>query len=147
MFRVHAARLVKQALDESVERSDVMNYQQYALPIEYTPSKRYSRRELIELIRPHAAALCFFALQGGEQRCVLGVDFEKYDRQQGMAPVHIVPGWAVKQVLIPAEGRKFRQAYRRSGVGKSIVVTYTESRNAGWFKIDWELEEKNILTG
>ena len=123
-----------------------MQIQSFGLPIKYKPTKAYSRSELIELLRPHGPVLCFFALQAGENRCVLGVDFDKYDRQQGMVPVHIVPTWAVKQVLIPAEGSKFRQAYRRSQVGHDIVVTFTASQSTGWFKLDWDLDEENVIT-
>ena len=121
--------------------------QNFALPIEYKPDEAYSRRELIELLELHGKVLCFFALQAGENRCVLGVDFDKYDSQQKMVPVHIVPGWAVKRVLIPAEGRKFRQTYRRSQVGQNIVVTFTARQATGWFRLEWDLEEGSIITG
>jgi hypothetical protein len=113
----------------------------------YDPKKAYTRRELIELIRPHGKLLCFFAQQTGEKRCVLGVDFDKYDRASQMVPVHIVPEWAVRQVLIPAEGSRFKKAYRDSAVGQKIVVTFTSRQASGWFEMRWELEEGEVKQG
>ena len=124
-----------------------MQNQSFALPIEYNPNEAYSRSQLINLLRPHGPVLCFFAMQAGEKRCVLGVDFDKYDHQHGMVPVHIIPTWAVKRVLIPAEGSKFRNTYRRIRVGRDIMVTFTGSQAAGWFKLDWELDKDSIITG
>jgi len=50
-------------------------------------------------------------------------------------------------VLITVKGRKFEQAYRRSGPGRGIVVTFTSRRGQGWFRMEWALTEGRVFTG
>jgi len=54
---------------------------------------------------------------------------------------------AAAQVLITVKGRKFEQAYRRSGPGRGIVVTFTSRRGQGWFRMEWALTEGRVFTG
>jgi len=76
------------------------------LPIEYNPAQAYSRQEMLELIKPHAHLLCFFAQMSGERRSVLGLDFGSYNPVRQMIPVLVIPGTAVKELLIPLHGKR-----------------------------------------
>lgn len=118
---------------------------EFSCPVEYNPRGKYTRAQLIEQIESHRELLCFFVKEAGEKRCAIGVDFEKYDRKHKMVPIHIVPDWAVKQYLIPAEGKAFEEAYRRSKVGEQIVVTYTARQWGGWFEMEWGMDEEKIV--
>lgn len=94
----------------------------YQCPVEYEPEKRYTRREMIELIRAQRQLLCFFAQMSGCKRCVLGLEFEHYEPASGMVPLYVM-GDEEAKVMGRVEGRKFKRAYQSSGVGKAIVVT------------------------
>lgn len=109
----------------------------YQCPIEYDPDQEYTREELIGLIKVHRELLCFFAQTSGYRRCVLGVELDEYDGANGCVPVHVINRKGAK-VLMQAEGRKFAQAYRSSEPGKSLMVTFTDRRMTGWFKMRWQ---------
>jgi hypothetical protein len=110
----------------------------YDLPIEYNPEREYIRQEMVELIKPHRNLLCFFAQMGGEY--VLGLDFYEYDVMAGSVPVYMIDREQVK-VLLVEEGGKFKRAYRSSGLGKAILVTFTSEDGRGWVKLYWALGE------
>jgi len=115
----------------------------YQCPVEYEPGKRYTRREMIELIKGQRQLLCFFAQMSGYRRCVLGLEFEKYEPAGKMVPVYVM-GEAEAQVVERVEGKKFKRAYRSSGVGQAIMVTFTSPSGRGWFKLRWELDEERV---
>jgi len=115
----------------------------YECPVEYEPEKRYTRREMIELIKAQRQLLCFFAQQSGVRRCVLGVEFEGYEAESGMVPVYVI-GEAEAKVVERVEGKKFKRAYRSSGVGQAIMVTFTSPSGRGWFKLRWEVDEERV---
>ena len=110
----------------------------YDLPIEYDPERGYIRQEMVGLIKPHRDLLCFFAQMSGEY--VLGLDFYEYDEPAGTVPVYMIDREQV-QVLLAGKGSKFKRAYRSSGLGKAILVTYTSERGRGWVKLYWALPE------
>ena len=110
----------------------------YDLPIEYSSEREYKRQEMVELIKPHRDLLCFFAQMSGEY--VLGLDFISYDALEGSVPVYMINREQVK-VLLAEEGGKFKRAYRSSGLGKGILVTYTSESGRGWVKLYWALGE------
>lgn len=118
----------------------------FSCPIEYEPGQEYMRQEMIELIKPQRQLLCFFAQTAGYRRGVLGMDFENYDRQSGTVPVYVMDQEQAK-IVIKAEGSKFKRAYRRSGLGKALMVTFTSRSGRGWFKMRWELDEEQIMRG
>jgi len=110
----------------------------YDLPIEYNPERNYIQQEMVALIKPHRDLLCFFAQMSGEY--VLGLDFYEYDVMVGSVPVYMIDRGQV-QVLLAEEGSKFKRAYRSSGLGKAILVTYTSEDGRGWVKLYWALPE------
>jgi hypothetical protein len=116
----------------------------FSCPIEYEAGQKYIRQEMIELIKPHRQLLCFFAQTAGYRRGVLGLDFDRYDRQTGTVPVYVMDQEQAK-IVVKAEGSKFKKAYRSSGLGKAIMVTFTSPNGRGWFKMRWELDEKQIM--
>ena len=93
---------------------------------------------MVALIKPHRDLLCFFAQMSGEY--VLGLDFYEYDERAGVVPVYMIDREQV-QVLLVEEGSKFKRAYRSSGLGKAILVTYASERGRGWVKLSWALGE------
>ncbi len=118
----------------------------HQLPIEYDPQADYTSQEMRELIKPHAHLLCFFATMGQSQRSVLGLDFDNYDPARQMIPVLVIPPEAVKNLLIPVHGKRFKRAYRSSRVGRSIIITFQSRQAAGWFKMRWQLDESMVFT-
>jgi hypothetical protein len=110
----------------------------YELPIEYNPERAYIQQEMVALIKPHRDLLCFFAQMSGEY--VLGLDFISYDALEGSVPVYMINRGQVK-VLLAEEGGKFKRAYRSSGLGKAILVTFTSEDGRGWVKLYWALGE------
>jgi len=110
----------------------------YELPIEYNPGRGYIQQEMVGLIKPHRDLLCFFAQMSGEY--VLGLDFYEYDEMAGTVPVYMI-GREQVGVLLAEEGSKFKRAYRSSGLGKAILVTYASERGRGWVKLYWALGE------
>jgi hypothetical protein len=102
--------------------------------LDYDPEHQYTRREMIDLIVPHRDPLCFFAHTSGYRRCVLGLGFDKYDPADGFLPVVVINDEQA-QILVAAQGRKFKQAYQSSRPGKSIVVTFTSPSCTGWFRM------------
>jgi len=115
----------------------------YQCPVAYEPEKRYSRGEMIELIKAQRQWLCFFAYQSGNRRCVLGLEFEGYEGSSGMVPVYVL-GETEAKVVERVEGQKFKRAYRSSRVGQAIMVTFTSPSGRGWFKLKWELDEGRV---
>jgi hypothetical protein len=99
---------------------------------------------MLAVIRPHRELLCFFAQAAGYEGCVLGVDFDRYDPSDATAPV-LVMERAEARVLTQVHGRRFEQAYRVSGPGKPLVVTFTSPRVNGWFRMDWELDAGRVF--
>ena len=118
----------------------------YQLPIEYDPQADYTSQKTRELIKPHIPLLCYFAWAGNDRRPVLGLDFDNYDPARQMIPVLLIPPGAVKQILLPLHGQKFKRAYRASRMGRSILITYQSRQGAGWFKAGWQLEESQVYT-
>jgi len=115
----------------------------YQCPVEYEPEKRYSEGEMKEMITAQRQLLCFFAQEAGYRRCVLGMEFERYDVASGMVPVYVM-GETEAKVVERVEGKKFKRAYRSSQVGQAIMVTFTSPSGRGWFKLRWELDEKQV---
>jgi hypothetical protein len=117
----------------------------YYCPIEYSPRRRYSRDEIVELIRPHQGLLCFFAQVSGYRQCILGVDLGEYDPADQTVPVLVMSGEEARP-LLQVHGRRFRQAYRVSGPGKPLVVTFSDGRLSGWFKLEWRLDPERVMS-
>jgi len=116
----------------------------FRLPIEYDPTYPYRPAELVELIQPHVPLLCFFATTSGERRCVLGLQFDDYDPASQSIAVLIIPPAVVRQILMPLHGKRFKQAYRTSRVGHSMIVTFSAPQGAGWFPADWQLDAARV---
>jgi hypothetical protein len=110
----------------------------YQCPVEYEPEKQYTRREMIEMIKAQRQQLCFFAQESGYRRCVLGMEFERYDEVSKMVPVYVL-GETEAKLVERVEGKKFKRAYRSSQVGQAIMITFTSPSGRGWFKLRWEL--------
>jgi hypothetical protein len=110
--------------------------QEYFLPIHYDPGRRYTAAQLAVLLQEQAALLCWFAAESGADRCALGVDFEEYDAVAGLAPVQVIPA-EYMPALLAVEDRAFRQAYRRSGRGQGLLVTYVWPDGKGWRLLPW----------
>jgi len=90
------------------------------------------------LLQEQAALLCWFAQQSGYDRCALGVDFEDYDAAAGLAPVQVIPAEYMPG-LLAVEDRVFRRAYRQSGRGRGLLVTYVWPDGKGWRRLPWSL--------
>lgn len=116
----------------------------FECPIDYQPGYNYIRQEMIDLITPHRELLCFFAHVAGEQRCVLGVDFDRYDAASQRVPVYVLNQEMVK-LLIAAEGREFKRAYRDSRCGREVIVTFTAPGGRGWFVLKWQLRPERMV--
>lgn len=112
--------------------------QEYVLPINYDPARRYTEAQLAVLLKEQVALLCWFAQQSGYDPCALGVDFEAYDAAAGLAPVQVIPP-SVLAPLLAVEDSAFRRAYRRSGVGRGVLVTYLWPDRKGWLLLPWSL--------
>jgi hypothetical protein len=124
-------------LDESVDKM-----MSFYCPVAYNPKRRYTREEMIDVILPHQELLCFFAQSAGYARCVLGLDFD--DPTDGMVPVFVMESREAKP-LLKVHGRRFKQAYRISGPGNTLVVTFTSPSVSGWFKMDWQLDGEQVM--
>jgi len=116
----------------------------YYCPIEYDPRRRYKRDEIVELIRPHQELLCFFAQASGYRQCILGVDLGEYDPADQTAPVLVMSGEEARP-LLQVHGRRFRQAYRASGPGKPLVVTFSDGKLSGWLVLEWKLDPERVM--
>jgi hypothetical protein len=116
--------------DESGPRS-------FECPFEYEPGRDYIRQEIIDLIKPHAELLCFFVECARVKRGVVGIDFDGYDPVRRMAPVYVMAE-AEAKLLAGFEGAAFGRAYRQSGYGRSIIVTFTGEWWRGWFVLKWQ---------
>jgi hypothetical protein len=111
--------------------------------IDYQPGYDYIRQEIIDLITPHREVLCFFAQAAGEPRCVLGVDFDRYDAESRRVPVYVLNQEMIR-LLMAAEGREFKRAYRDSRCGRDILVTFTAPGGRGWFVMKWQLSPERV---
>ena len=110
---------------------------EYGLPIQYEPGRRYTAAQLGALLAEQTALLCWFAAQSDDEPCALGVDFDAYDAAAGVAPVQVIPA-DYMPILLAVEERAFRQAWRRSGRGKGLLVTYTWPPDGkGWRLLPW----------
>lgn len=116
---------------------------EFQCPLDYNPHQRYTRRELIELIQPHGAVLCFLAQAAGYRQGVLGLDFDRYDPTTGMVPVHVMDR-ATAQVLAVVEGPRFRRALATSRTGQGVVVTFSSPSATGWFRLPWALPAAHL---
>ena len=115
----------------------------YCYP-EYDPEREYTRREMRDLIMLHRELLCFFAQASGYRRCVLGLDFDRYDPGNGSVPV-LVMEQNEARVMLEVHGRRFKRAYERSRCGQSLLVTFTTPRGRGWFQMGWSLSPERVL--
>ena len=104
--------------------------------IEYNPKRAYTRREMIELIKPQRYWLCEVVEGSGEAQGVVGLDFDRYDVQGRRVPGYVLTAEQA-QVIMGVEGAAFRAAYEASRVGESLVVTFTSPWGRGWFKLKW----------
>jgi hypothetical protein len=121
-----------------VEQYDGSGPTVFQCPMEYQPGRDYIRQEIIDLIEPHGELLCFFAECAKVRRCVLGIDFDHYDSVTQMLPVYVF-NEAEVETLGRLEGEEFRRAYRQSGPGRSVIVTFTGKWWRGWFVLKWQL--------
>lgn len=119
------------------EQFDESGPRVFECPFEYQPGRDYIRQEIIALIEPHAELLCFFVECAKVRRGVVGIDFDHYDRATQMAPVYVMTEAEAKP-MVSFEGAEFRRAYRRSGYGRSVVVTFTGQWWRGWFELKWQ---------
>ena len=110
---------------------------------EYDPRREYRQREMVEMISQQRWLLSAFAQASGQRRCALGLDFEDYDRRDHAVPVYLLGSHEV-DMLATVEGKKLLKAYRRSRVGKNIVVTYNTPIGRGWFLMRFELGERGV---
>jgi hypothetical protein len=97
------------------------------------------------MIEPHQELLCFFAQASGYRQCILGLDLEGYDSADMTMPVLVMSGEEAKP-LLKVHGRRFKRAYRASGPGNTLVVTFSNGRDSGWFKIDWKLDPERVMS-
>ena len=130
-------RAKRRLVSTRVEQFDESGPRFFECPIEYEPGRDYIRQEIIDLIQPHAALLCFFVESARVKRCVVGIDFDQYDRAPRMAPGYVMIEAEAKP-LAQFEGPEFRRAYRQSGYGRSVVVTFTGQWWRGWFALRWQ---------
>jgi len=104
----------------------------------------------VALIQPHVPVLCALAAASGATRCVLGLQFDDYTQCPADDPVRqtiavlVIPPAIVRQVLLPLHGKQFKQAYRASRVGRSLIITYSAPQGAGWFAADWQMDETRV---
>jgi hypothetical protein len=75
------------------------------------------------------------------------LNFDDYDPASRSISVLIIPPEAVRKLLMPVHGKRFRKAYRASRVGRSILVTFSAPQGAGWFQADWQLDEAAVFAG
>lgn len=116
----------------------------YQLPIEYDPNAAYTAQQMRALIEPHIPLLCAFTRLSQARRGVWGLDFANYHPARRMIPILLIPPDAVKNILIPLHGRKFKQAYQSSGEGRGIIITYQARQGSGWFKAGWQEAETQV---
>jgi hypothetical protein len=111
---------------------------EFECPLDYRLGYNYTRQEIIDVITPHRELLCFFARVAGKPRCVLGMDFDRYDAARQRVPVYVLTS-AMVNLLSAAEGREFKRAYRDSRCGRDVLVTFTGPWGRGWFVLQWQL--------
>ena len=109
----------------------------------YDPRREYRHREMVEMISQERYLLSAFAQASGQRQCALGLDFEDYNRRDHSVPVYLLGAHEVA-MLATVEGKKLIKAYRRSRVGKNIVVTYNTPIGRGWFMVRFELGERGV---
>lgn len=97
------------------------------------------------MIKPQQELLCFFAQASGYQQCILGLDLEGYNPADMTVPVLVMSGEEAKP-LLKVHGRRFKRAYRISGPLNTLVVTFNDGRNSGWFKIGWRLDPERVMS-
>jgi hypothetical protein len=96
---------------------------------------------MVEMISRERQLLSAFAQASGQKQCALGLDFEDYNRGDHSVPVYLLGAHEVG-MLATVEGKKLIKAYRRSQVGKNMVVTYNTPIGRGWFMMRFELGER-----
>lgn len=133
--------VVRKTLDTGPRETKMI----FQCKVDYDPGRRYTRREMIDLIKAHQELLCFFAQASGYRRCVLGLDFDRYAPEEGLVPVIVMSGEQAK-ILTRVHGRRFKRAYQDSRPGRSVVITFTLPNGSGWFRMAWKLDEEHVFT-
>ena len=104
----------------------------------YSPSENYSHSEIQEIIKSRRNVLCFYAKKTRQQRCALGIDFDGYDQKDCSAPLHILLDDEILTLSL-TQGEELQNAYKKSKIGKDIIVIYTDRSCKGWFSMEFEL--------
>lgn len=104
----------------------------------YSPSKMYSHRQIQKVIKSRRNVLCFYAKESAQQRCALGLHFDNYDPRDGCVPLHILLDEQVMALSL-VEGKKLRKAYKKSQIGKEVIVIYAAPGCKGWFNMSFDL--------
>ena len=105
---------------------------------DFKPSENYSHSEIQEIIKSRRNVLCFYAKETKQERCALGIDFDRYDQKDCSVPLHIFSDdeiWALSLV----QGDELQNAYKQSKIGKDIIVVYSDRNCKGWFRMEFEL--------
>ena len=104
----------------------------------YDSSKKYSHSQIQEIIESRRNVLCFYAKEIGKKRCALGLNFDKYDQSDGAVPLHILLDDDVRALSL-TQGKKILKTFKKSQVGKDVIVIYAAQNCKGWFKMRFEL--------
>jgi hypothetical protein len=115
----------------------------FECPMDYQPGRAYTRADLIALITPHRELLCFFAQCARVERCVLGIDFDRYDQVRHTVPVYVLDEVMAERIA-NFEGCEFQRAYRTSRCGRDVIVTFTGEWWRGWCVLEWQLPEQMV---
>ena len=104
----------------------------------YSPSENYSDSQIQNIIKSRRNVLCFYAKKTEQQRCVLGLNFDEYNQRDGAVPLHILLDDEVSALSL-TQGEKIQNAYKKSQIGKNVIVIYTAQSCKGWFNMKFEL--------
>ncbi len=111
----------------------------FLCPAIYDPRHQYTETEVIQLLKTYQSLWCYFAGETGQKRCVLAVDFRPYQGEPDMMAVYSMHKAAIREMGEAIDSAALMRAYRRSRVGKSILVFYNMGAMIGWLKLAWQL--------
>jgi len=104
----------------------------------YCLSEKYSHLGIQEIIKSRRNILCFYAKETRQPRCALGINFDGYDQKDCSVPLHILSDDEILALSL-TQGEELQNAYKKSKIGKDIIVIYTDKSCKGWFSMEFEL--------
>ncbi len=120
-------------------RQDKSQVHMFLCPAIYDPGHQYTETEITQLLKTYQSLWCYFAQETRQKRCILAVDFRPYEGEADLMAVYSMHKAAIREMGEATDGAELMRAYRRSRVGKSILVFYNMGTVTGWLKLAWQL--------